>query len=441
MGVNPAVPNLPYFTPAHASDPGTPLNPNPDTPTLFTPLKIRSKKLRNRIVVSPMCTYSTAAEGPDIGKLTDYHVATLGHYALKGAALVFIEATGVQPHGRITPHCPGLWSDDQIDSLKRVSNFIKSQGALSGLQLSHAGRKASTAPPWIAVQQNKSVLRATKEAGGWPEEVVGPMGGLKETWDGKGLDEDGGFYPPRQLSVSEIQETVRAFGKSAKRAVEAGIDVIEIHGAHGYLIFQFLSPITNRRSDKYGGSFENRTRLLIEIIQAVRANIPTEMPLFLRISSTEWMEDTELGQKYGSWDVRSTMKLASLLPSLGVDLLDVSSGGNHPLQRINMMSSKDYQTNIAGQIRKDLRTKGVNLLNGAVGLITSAEQARDIVQTGFEGIAAKEISDAQGDKEPKADIVFVARQFQREPEWVLKVAWQLGIDVAWPSQFWKARFR
>jgi 2,4-dienoyl-CoA reductase-like NADH-dependent reductase (Old Yellow Enzyme family) len=427
MQITPGAPNVPYFTPAHASNPGTPLSTTSSTPTLFTPLKIRSKTLRNRFIVSPMCQYSAAPDGPDIGKLTDWHLATLGHYAIKGAALVFTEATGVQYNGRITPHCPGLWCDEQTKSFKRVSDFIKSQGALSGIQLAHAGRKSSTLPPWISSGEQRLSKRATKESGGWPGEVVGPMD--QDSWDGKGLDEEGGFYPPRQLSVPEIQEIVKAFGESARRAAEAGIDVIEIHGAHGYLIYQFLSPITNQRTDQYGGSFENRTRLLFEILRAVRSQIPSDMPLFLRMSSTEWMEETELGQKYGSWGVESTMKLAKLLPSLGVDLIDVSSGGNHPQQRVQMMASKGYQTDIAGQIRREMKQAGLKLLVGAVGLITEAEQARDIVQEG------------PGDTEPNADVIFVARQFLREPEWVFKVAWKLGIDVAWPSQFWKVKFR
>jgi 2,4-dienoyl-CoA reductase-like NADH-dependent reductase (Old Yellow Enzyme family) len=416
----------PSFAPVHISNIGSPLESTDDTPTLFTPLRIRSKTMRNRIVVSPMCQYSAAPEGPNIGKLTDWHVATLGHYAIKGAALVFIEATGVQPNGRITPHCPGLWQNDQIESFKRVSDFIKSQGALCGIQLAHAGRKSSTLPPWIGAQQKKASIRATVETDGWPGEVVGPLD--QDAWDGKGLDEDGGFYPPRQLSIPEIEDIVKAFAESAQRAVEAGIDVIEVHGAHGYLIHQFLSPITNRRTDQYGGCFENRTRLLLEILRAIRTQIPPAMPLFLRISSTEWMEQTDLGQQYGSWDVKSTTKLATLLPSLGVDLLDVSSGGNHSQQRIQMMSSKGYQTDIAGQLRQELRKADLKLLIGAVGLITEAEQARDIVQ------------ETPNSAESNADVIFVARQFLKEPEWVMKVAWKLGVEVGWPNQFWKVRF-
>ena len=444
---NEGVPNLAFFTPAHVADPGVPFTRSPSTPTLFTPLKIRSKTLRNRLVVAPMCQYSTAPSGPDVGKLTDYHIATLGHYALKGAALVFIEATGVQPNGRITPNCTGLWSDAQTESVKRVSDFIKSQGALSGIQLAHAGRKSSTHPPWIAASVKKPSLRAEKDVDGWPEDVVGPSGGPENSWDGKGLAEDGGFWPPRQLTVEEIKKTVEAFAQSARRAFEAGIDVIEIQAAHGYLIHQFLSPITNRRTDQYGGSFENRTRILVEVIQAVRKQIPQDMPLFLRVSSTEWMEESDLAKLYGSWDLESTIKLARLLPELGVDLLDVSSGGNHPQQRIDMFASKDYQTKIANQIRQAMKAANLRLLVGAVGLITEAEQARDIVDDrgsdksiGEEANAAREMTDAKDGKQPMADIILVARQFMREPEWVLKVGWKLGVDVAWPSQFLRVRF-
>ncbi len=422
---NDGVPNLPYFTPAHIADPGVPFEPSTSTPTLFTPLKIRSKTLRNRVIVAPMCQYSTAPTGTDIGKLTDYHIATLGHYALKGAGLVFVEATGVQPNGRITPWCPGLWSDEQTESVKRVSDFIKSQGALSGMQLAHAGRKSSTMPPWVAAPFKRPSLRADKDVGGWPADVAGPSGGPENSWDGKGLAEDGGFWPPRQLTVEDIKETVDAFAQAARRSVEAGIDVIEIHAAHGYLIHQFLSPITNRRTDQYGGSFENRSRILVEVIQAVRKQIPQEMPLFLRVSSTEWMEESDLAKKFGSWDVESTIKLARLLPELGVDLLDVSSGGNHPQQRINMFASKDYQTKIANQIREDMKAANLKLLIGAVGLITEAEQARDILDDrgadlsiGEEANAAKETTDAKDGKGPMADVILVARQFMREPEWV-----------------------
>jgi len=461
---NRGVDGIEYFTPQHLTSPGT-INqdaqqPSTSIPTLFKPLTIRGTTLKNRFLVGPMCQYSTSSHGPSIGALTDYHIATLGHYALKGAGLVFVEASGVQPNGRISPNCPGIWSDSQIPALRRVSDFIKSQGALSGIQLAHAGRKSSTCAPWIAGAQKtqggkrKVSVRAGADVGGWPEDVVGPMGGEEWAWDGKKVSEDGsGYWPPRALNEQEIGEMVQDWSRAAERSVKAGIDVIEIHAAHGYLIHQFLSPITNRRTDKYGGSFENRTRLLVEIIQAVRKVIPESMPLYLRISSTEWMEDSELGKEYGSWDVESSIRLAKLLPGLGIDLLDASSGGNLPQQRLNPFDSKDYQTRIASRIRQEVKKEGLKLLLGAVGLITEAEQARDIIEEGGavaatradaelekEAIAAVGMTEARDGSEPMADVILVARQFMREPEWVLRVAWQLGVDVAWPNQFLRVRF-
>jgi len=456
---NHGVPGLPYFTPKHITSPGTPTSTTPQNavPTLFTPLTIRGTTLRNRIQVAPMCQYSTASSGPTTGALTDYHIATLGHYALKGAGLVFIEATGVQANGRISPNCPGLWTDAQIPALARVSDFIKSQGAQCGIQLAHAGRKASTCAPWIAGAQKtqdgkrKVSVKADEGADGWPADVVGPMGGQEWAWNEKAADdESSGYWAPRALSEKEIEELVQDWAAAAYRAVRAGVDVIEIHAAHGYLIHQFLSPVTNQRTDKYGGSFENRIRILVEIITAIRAVVPESMPLYLRISSTDWMEETEKAKKYGSWDVESSIRLAKLLPGLGIDLLDVSSGGNHPDQRINMFDSKDYQIKIAAQIRTAIKQDNQSLFIGAVGLITEAEQARNIVQE--DGAPAPKTGDSElakeaeaavkvtEGKEPMADVVLVARQFMREPEWVLKVAWQLGLDVAWPNQFLRVRF-
>lgn len=443
---NTPFPGIPYFTPAHQFSPGTPFDKNAKVPTLFKPLTIRGVTLRNRIVVAPMCQYSTAETGPQIGALTPYHHATLGHYALKGAALVFIEASGVQPNGRITPNCPGVWSDSQIDGVKSVADFIHSQGALCGLQLAHAGRKGSTMPPFIAAGKKAASVRASKEAGGWPDNVVGPSGGEEFTWDGmNSADPKGGYYAPRELTVEDIQQLVQDWASAAVRGVRAGVDLLEIHGAHGYLIHQFLSPITNRRTDKYGGSFENRSRLVIEIIQAVRKVIPVSMALFLRLSSTEWMEESEIGKRLGSWDVESTIKLTKIVADLGVDLLDVSSGGNHHEQRINMFRSTDYQVKIAAQIRSAVKAAKKEILIGAVGLITEAEQARDIVEEDAaslqaEAETAKAMTDASADKEPMADVILVARQFMREPEWVLKVAWRLRVDIAWPTQFLRVRF-
>lgn len=452
----PGVPNLPYFTPQHPISPGTPIpNGNGESepiPTLFTPLTIRGKTLRNRIIVSPMCQYSCASQGPQIGALTDYHIATLGHYALKGAALVLVEATGVQANGRISPNCPGLWNDDQIPALKRVSDFVKSQGALSGIQLAHAGRKASTAAIRLAISASggkRFDMRAPADEGGWPDNVVGPMGGDAHTWDGKpSTDPESGFYAPRALSEKDIEELVQDWAAAAKRAVQAGIDVIEIHAAHGYLINEFMSPVTNQRTDRYGGSFENRIRLLVEIIQAIRVVVPESMPLFVRISATEWLEGTEISKKHTPWTVEESIQLAKLLPAIGADLLDCSSGGNHPTQTVQFFEGQDYQTRIAGQIRAEVKQKGVKLLIGAVGRITEAEQARDIVdggvnslnanegkdEIGDEAKAALKVVDAQNGNEPMGDVILVARQFLREPEWVLRVAHKLKVNVAWPSQ-------
>ncbi|TKA74417.1 hypothetical protein B0A55_06217 [Friedmanniomyces simplex] len=464
LNYNPPVPNLPFFTPLHSLPPGSATNSQPPhkIPTLFHPLPLRGGTtiLKNRILVAPMCQYSTASSGPAIGNLTPWHLATLGHYAIKGAALVFIEATAVQANGRISPNCPGLWRDEQIEGVRAVAELCRSQSALCGIQLAHAGRKGSTCAPFVAARAGKgSSVRAGVDVGGWPGEVVGPSWGENQAWDGEGGA--GGYWAPRELTGEEIEGMVGEWAASARRAVEAGLDVIEVHGAHGYLIHQFLSPVTNHRTDAYGGSFPNRARLLLDILRAIRAVIPASMPLFLRLSATEWLEETDIGRHHGSWTVEDTIALAKLASDLGVDLLDVSSGGNHPSQRINMFESKDYQTRIAGRIRRELRAAGKGMLVGAVGLITEAEQARGIVEAvgeaegeGREGEdgsreeasldqeahAAVQMTDAQGGHEPMADVILVARQFLREPEWVLKVAWQLGVDVVWPSQFNRVRF-
>ncbi|KAE9365799.1 FMN-linked oxidoreductase [Stipitochalara longipes BDJ] len=443
--LNTPVPNIPYFTPQHLHSPGTPKEISSKTPTLFTPLQIRNATLRNRIIVSPMCQYSSAPSGPEIGALTDWHVATLGHYAIKGAALVFVEATAVQANGRISPNCPGLWDDAQIAGLKRVADFVKSQGALVGVQLAHAGRKSSTAAQWVSTVQGRKSKRADVDIGGWPDDVKGPSAGLDQAWDGPFDSERSRFWTPKALTTQEVKEVVRDFAKAAERSVKAEVDVIEIHAAHGYLLHQFLSPISNRRTDEYGGSFENRTRLLFEVIKAVRGVIPESMPLFLRISSTEYLEDTELGKKFGAWVVESTIEVAKQLPALGVDLLDISSGGNHPSQRVDGVNAKGFHVEIAGRIKNAVHAENSKLLIGVVGMITEAEQARDIVeQAGTvaqlengideEAEAAKELTDAKDGKQSTADVVLVARQFLREPEWVLKVAWKLGVDVWWPSR-------
>jgi 2,4-dienoyl-CoA reductase-like NADH-dependent reductase (Old Yellow Enzyme family) len=351
--------------------------------------------------------------------MTPLYLTTIGHYAFKGAALAMIEATGVCPTGRISVNCPGLYNDAQMNGLKSVVDFVHAQRGFIGVQLSHAGRKSSTQAPWVALRQNKSSARADTVHGGWPKDVVGPSGGQDLSWDGKKDDDPkGGYWAPREMSASEISTLVNDFAKAAKRAVTAGVDVIEIHASHGYLLHQFLSPLINRRKDNYGGSFENRIRVIIEIIQAVRAVIPDTMPLFVRISATDWMENTAEGKKMGSWKLGDTIRFAKLLPDLGVDVLDVSSGGNFPQAEYTVFNAGKQQAKMAGIVRKALADSGKKLLMGTVGEITTAKQAYDVVH----GTAAQ------------ADIVAVGRAFLRDPSWVIKVAEELGVDAAWPTQ-------
>ncbi|KAL2826236.1 hypothetical protein BDW59DRAFT_171900 [Aspergillus cavernicola] len=419
---------LPYFTPAN--NPGAALNPtDPNTPTLFRPLQIRDVTLKNRIIVAPMCMFSSEPDPASsaVGALTDFHVSHLGHLASKGVGLVMIEATAVQPTGRISPQDSGLWQDGvdsaQLHGLRRVVDFVHSQGAKVGIQLSHAGRKGSTVAPWLTpkVRKGRASVKADEDAYGWPADVIAPTGGDEYKWAPGNIQ----FCAPRELSIPEIQGIVQGFARSAKIAVQAGVDIIEVHGAHGYLLHQFLSPVTNRRTDKYGGCFENRTRMLREVVTAVRSTIPLGMPLFLRISATEWLETHPVAAETGSWDVSSSIQLAKLLPDLGVDLLDVSSGGNHEAQQIQPHSR--YQVEIAGQIRREIRSSGQSTLVGAVGLIREAEVARDIVQ------GADELGSFI--KEPEADVVLMARQFLREPNWVFAAAKKLDVPVSLSCQF------
>lgn len=363
-----------------------------------------------------MCQYSCAPTGSQQGVLTPLHIATLGHYVYKGAALAMTEATGVQPNGRISINCPGLYTDEQEGGLRKLADFAHSQEGLLGVQLSHGGRKSGTLAPFISARMGQSSAKAPAAHGGWPDDVVGPSGGVANSFDGTAKE----YCEPREMTREEIKELVSNFAKSAARAVRAGVDVIEIHGAHGYILHQFLSPITNRRTDEYGGSYENRVRLLVECIKAVRAVIPTDMPLFVRLSSTDWMEGSLLEAKYGSWDVESTIRLAKCLPALGVDLIDVSSGGNVKQARLTVFDSGHEHPKIAARIRRELKQAGQNMATGVVGLITAAKQARDIVDN------------TQGN--PSADLIFVGRAFLIDPAWVLHVAAELGVEVEWPIQ-------
>ncbi|KAL4802763.1 hypothetical protein BDV18DRAFT_166791 [Aspergillus unguis] len=414
---------IPYFTPA--AKPATALNPkDKSTPTLFRPLTIRDVTLKNRVIVAPMCMYSAESDpaNPAIGALTDFHIAHLGHFALKGAGLVFTEALAVQPNGRISPNDAGLWQTGadsaQFKGLKRVADLVHSQGAKIAVQLAHAGRKASTVAPALAMAKGVGSLKADEGVFGWPKDVVGPSGGEEHIWQAGGV----GYWPPRELSVAEIQEIVKAFATAAKTAVQAGVDVIEIHAAHGYLINEFLSPVTNHRTDQYGGSFENRTRILREVAVAIREVIPAGTPLFLRISATEWIEDQPVSKERGCWTMESSIELLKYLPEIGVDFLDVSTGGNHKDQKFQFFS--EYQTELAGRLRKEIKAARANTLVGAVGFITEAEKAAELVKG----------ADEEG-SEPMADAVLIARQFLREPDWVMNAAKKLGVEVEYPAQF------
>ena len=349
---------------------------------LFSPLKIRDIEFRNRIAVSPMCQYSAEDGTPN-----DWHLVHLGSRATGGAALVIAEATAVEPRGRISPGDLGLWNDRQTEAFSRITRFIRNQGAAAGVQIAHAGRKASTDLPW----NGGAALRP--DQGGW--QPVAPSAIPFRPDDSI----------PRALTREEIDGIVRAFGETARRAREAGFDVVEIHGAHGYLLNEFYSPLVNHREDEYGGSFENRTRIVREVAEAVRANWPERLPLFLRISATDWAE--------GGWTIDESVELARVLKRHGVDLIDSSSGGAVPHARIAV--GPGYQVGFAERIRKD-----AGILTGAVGLITEPEQANEIIAGS------------------KADMVLLAREMLRDPYWPLHAAGKLGARGAAPKQYLRA---
>jgi 2,4-dienoyl-CoA reductase-like NADH-dependent reductase (Old Yellow Enzyme family) len=351
-------------------------------PHLFQPLTLRAVVLANRIAVSPMCQYSSAR-----GCATDWHFVHLGARAVGGAGLVFTEAAAVLPEGRISSQDLGIWSDEHIGPLARIVQFIHEQGSIAGIQLAHAGRKGSTYPPWDG-------RGAVPEAqGGW--RVVGPS-----------VLAFADSYPvPEELTHEGIGAVLKGFAAAARRACDADFRVVEIHAAHGYLLHEFLSPLSNQRQDRYGGSFENRTRLLREVVEAVRRAWPEHYPLFVRISSTDWTE--------GGWDIKQSVELARQLRSLGVDLIDCSSGGNVPNAEIPVGTG--YQTPFAERIRRE-----AGVLGGAVGLITDPVQADHIIRTG------------------QADLVLLAREMLRDPYWPLRAARELGHDAPWPVQYLRA---
>ena len=350
---------------------------------LFDPFAIRDITFANHVFVSPMCEYSSTD-----GFASDWHFVHLGSRAVGGAGLVLTEATAVVPEGRISPQDLGIWKDEHIEPLARVARFIHEQGSVAGIQLAHAGRKGSTYAPGAGhgtVPENE---------GGW-KNVVAPSA-LRFT---------DGYPMPQALSIDGIKNVVSAFAAAARRGCEAGFRVIEIHAAHGYLIHEFLSPLSNQRTDAYGGSFENRTRILREIVAAVRGSWPQGAPVFVRISATDWIE--------GGWDIEQSVELARQLKGLGVDLIDCSSGGNVAHAQIPV--GPGYQTQFAEQIRRE-----AGILTGTVGMITSAVQAEHILATG------------------QADAVIIAREMLRDPYWPLRAARELGQTISWPVQYLRA---
>ncbi|WMX48234.1 NADH:flavin oxidoreductase/NADH oxidase [Streptomyces roseicoloratus] len=358
------------------------------SPALFEPLTLRSVTAPNRVWMPPMCQYSAEPTGPGAGAAGDWHLAHYASRATAGAGLILLEATAIAPEGRISPFDLGIWDDAQIPGLRRITDLLTAQGTVPGIQLGHAGRKAATAPPW----QGGAPLAA--DEGGWQ-----PVGPSPVAYDER--------HPvPAELTVARIHEVTEQFADAARRALAAGFKVVEVHGAHGYLIHQFLSPFSNRRTDAYGGSFENRARFALEVVDAVRAVWPEELPLFFRVSATDWLEEE-------GWTADETVRLAALLREHGVDLLDVSTGGNGGPARIPV--APGYQVPFAARIKEE-----TGLAVAAVGLITESGQADKIVANG------------------EADAVLLGRQLLRDASWPYRAARELGAEIAVPPQYARA---
>jgi len=354
-------------------------------PILFAPLALRGVTLKNRIVVSPMCQYSSVD-----GFATDWHLVHLGSRAVGGAGLIIAEATAVSPEGRITPDDLGIWKDEHLPMLQRITTFLIAQGSVPGIQLAHAGCKASTLSPW------KGDGVVPESQGGW--QVVAPSA----------IPFNDHYPQPVALDAAGIQKVVADFRAAAARALAAGFQVIELHAAHGYLLHEFLSPLSNHRTDDYGGTFENRIRLLLEVVAATREVWPEELPLIVRISATDWTE--------GGWNADEAVQLAAMLKTRGVDLIDCSTGGNVPKAPIPV--GPGYQVQFAERIKQE-----TGILTGAVGLITTPAEAEAILANG------------------QADVVLLAREFLREPYFPLFAAHELGADMAWPVQYERAKPR
>lgn len=350
---------------------------------LFTPITFRSVTLKNRIVVSPMCEYSSVD-----GFANEWHLVHLGSRAVGGAGLIITEATAVSPEGRISPDDLGIWKNAHLDKLKNIVAFIHKNGSVAGIQLAHAGRKASSPAPW------KGNRQLTKDEGGW--QTVAPSAiPFKEE-----------EATPEALTSAGIEKVITDFKMATQRALTAGFKLIEIHAAHGYLIHEFLSPLSNQRTDEYGGSFENRTRLLLQIVDAIQSVWPKDLPVFVRISATDWAP--------GGWHEAEAVQLAVLLKAKGIDLIDCSSGGLASTQQIPL--GPGYQVPFAEKIKKE-----TGIPTGAVGLITSATQAEAILTSG------------------QADLIVMARELLRDPYFPLHAARELGVDVAWPDQYLRAK--
>ncbi|GJD19677.1 NADH:flavin oxidoreductase/NADH oxidase [Rivularia sp. IAM M-261] len=350
---------------------------------LFEPIKIREVTFRNRIAVSPMCQYSSTN-----GYANEWHLIHLASRAVGGAGLVFTEAAAIEPKGRISPQDLGIWSDKHIEYLEKIVHSIDKYGAVAGMQLAHAGRKASTAKP---------------SRGGKP--VDESQEGWRPVISSSAIPFSSEHPTPEALTIEGIQEIINAFVQAAKRSAQAGFKVIEIHAAHGYLLHQFLSPLVNQREDEYGGSFENRIRLLVKIVERVRRILSDKYLLWVRISATDWVEN--------GWDIEQSIALSQKLKSLGVDVIDSSSGGIIP--GVNIPLKPGYQTEFAERIRRE-----ADIATGAVGLITLPEQADEIIRTG------------------KADIVLLGRELLRNPYWAHSAAKQLGHEKLWPLQYDRA---
>ena len=350
---------------------------------LFSEIKIRELRFKNRIFVSPMCQYSSKD-----GVAQPWHFVHLGSRAVGGAAMVTVEATGVSAVGRISPSDSGLWNDEQMNAFKPICAFIRDQGSIPAIQLAHAGRKASTAEPWNGGKTLKP------NEGAWT--TIAPSAVAF-----------GDYTIPREMSETDIRSLVDDFSASTKLAEKAGFQVIELHFAHGYLLHEFLSPLANQRTDQYGGSFENRIRLALEIATRVRKEWPAQWPVFVRISASDWTD--------GGWDIQQSIELAKRLKAIGIELVDCSSGGIGPQIKIPG-HEPGYQVPFAEAVRRE-----AGVLSGAVGMITDARQAEEILATG------------------RADVIFLARQLLRDPYWPLHAARDLGVDLPWPKQYDRAK--